>query len=114
MSPAPAPDGQTANELLKHVHQDQIAKLIGWIIAGLAATVATLFGWDRGNTKRSVRALFEWKDKTVDPALKEIPQTYVTKHDLEVYVHQPNAKDHERIMEELGEQRGMLEELLRR
>jgi hypothetical protein len=107
-------NGQTVQDLAKHVDQGVFWSVIGWVIGGLAALAATLFGWDRGNTKRSVTALFKWKDETVDPALKELPHTYVTKHDLEVYVYQPNARDHERIMEELGAQRGMLEELLKR
>ncbi len=108
MSPPPNSSG------LDHPLIGTALAALGWILASLLTLLAVLVGWDRKTMTNKTSALFRWKDDVVDPALKDIPKLYVSKHDLEVYVHRPNAEDHKRILDELGNQREMLEELLKR
>lgn len=111
MSPPPIPDGQTAADALRHVDQGSIARAVGWAIGTLASIVIALLGYIGIRESRKTSKLFEWKDQVVDPFMADVPKQYVSKHDLELYVHTPNREDHEEIKTMIRDQGKAIESL---
>ena len=102
------PDGQSVQDLVKHADQGVIWSTIGWIIGGLASLVVALLGYLGVKEAWRTSTLFEWKDNTVDPFMTDVPKLYATKKDIEVYIFEPNRKDHDRILDKLEDQDKLL------
>ena len=100
--PPPAPDGQTAVDALRHVSQEHLARAIGWLVTGLVSLVITLLGYIGVRESRKVSGLVKWKEKVVEPALKELPEKYVLAKSCD--------RRHDELIEEIrtsrAEQRG--------
>lgn len=105
-------DGQTVQDLAKHVDQGIFWSIIGWIIGGLASITVGLLGWVGVRESRKTSALYRWKDDVVDPALRDLPKNYVMKTDLHALVVTPNAQDHTDIKGHLTRVEEKLDKLL--
>lgn len=105
-------DGQSISDLAKHADQGFFWSAIGWVIAGLTTVSITLIGYIGIRETRRTSALFVWKDKVVDPALRDLPKDYVMKADLHALVVTPNAADHTDIKGHLVRVEEKLDQLL--
>ena len=72
---------QLGKAVVEQVDHSTLVGIVKWIVTGLLGLISTLLGVIYHRMNRSVSDLFRWKDTVVDPALKEIPKTYVTRQD---------------------------------
>lgn len=107
--------------LLDHVKDDTIWKWIGAAFAFLSTALYGMLRMLYNRDQKKVSTLFEWKDKTVDPAFREIPKVYATKKEcddcretIHRYVTEPNEKAHDEMKKHLEGIDGKLDVLLQR